>query len=152
MKKFCSFLHATSSIGCIILFILFAGNLLNNHSSFDSLKPLFIGFAICTIISKVTKHAADSFVQDSYRTHQNDYVRTHSDMMAQQNQHMIDEQNRQFMESSMRAMDDSMRATEEARLASTGIEFGGYNPDPNLNPSMHSMMDNFSNPNQFGMF
>ena len=47
-------------------------------------------------------------------------------------------------------------AAEDARLSSTGIEFGGYNPDPNLNPSMHSQQDSMTNMNSFnngsGMF
>lgn len=30
---------------------------------------------------------------------------------------------------------------DEARLAATGVEYGGYNPDLNLNPTMHHMVD-----------
>lgn len=40
----------------------------------------------------------------------------------------------------MRTTQEGMNAMEEARLAATGIEFGGYNPDPNLNPGMSFAM------------
>ena len=44
-------------------------------------------------------------------------------------------------EDMMRTMQIGINAAEEARLAATGIEFGGYNPDPNLNPGMSFAME-----------
>lgn len=38
-------------------------------------------------------------------------------------------------------MQQAQHADEMARMAATGIEFGGTNCDPNLNPGMSSMMD-----------
>ena len=52
------------------------------------------------------------------------------------------EEQRRFMEESIRASEESIRAAEEAQRMATGIEFGGYNSDPNLNPGMQNMMNN----------
>ena len=38
--------------------------------------------------------------------------------------------------------EQAQQADEMARMAATGIEFGGTNCDLNLNPGMSSMMDN----------
>lgn len=51
------------------------------------------------------------------------------------------EQRRLFMEQQMRETQITMEAQHEFIKASTGIEFGGYNPDLNLNPSMQQMVD-----------
>ena len=67
---------------------------------------------------------------------------------------MQDEQNQQLlrtsalaMQESQRAMHDALSALENARLDSTGIEFGGRNCDINLNPSMHFQQDAMLNAN-----
>ena len=49
----------------------------------------------------------------------------------------------QFMEQMQQDMQTAMNMA-------TGIEFGGANPDPNLNPGMQHMMDQMNNFNNFG--
>ena len=55
------------------------------------------------------------------------------------------------MEAAHYAADAAWRASEDARLAGTGIEFGGRNPDLNLNPGMASTMDSWSSSGYSGM-
>ena len=59
-------------------------------------------------------------------------------------QRMNDEANRQFMQQMQEDSDTAMKMA-------TGIEFGGYNCDPNLNPGMDYANDmSFSNDMGFG--
>lgn len=51
--------------------------------------------------------------------------------------------NQQFMEQMQQDM-------QTANNMATGVEFGGTNPDPNLNPGMQHMMDQMNNFNNFG--
>ena len=75
-----------------------------------------------------------------------DYDRYHEvmDMNAQAQQQFLQQQQEQFTQMQLQemqnwqeqAMQQTMRDMDNAMRMSTGIEFGGYNPDPNLNPGM----------------
>ncbi len=54
------------------------------------------------------------------------------------------EMSQRFMEQQMRETQITMDMQREAVKAATGIEFGGYNPDLNLNPGMHQLVDTTS--------
>ena len=140
MKKMMCAVHMISRVISVLLFILIAINMMNNHASVNAVTPFAIGFIICSAISSATQKAVHRASAELYYGMQNRQAQADAEAFGRQ---MADRQNQQ-------AMDNAMRAAEEARLAATGIEFGGYNPDPNLNPGMQSMQ-NFSN-HSCGMF
>ena len=144
MKKTMCAIHIISDVITVLLIIMVVINIAGGHTSVDQMKPLIIGFIICSAISGATKKAANRAAEDHYYRMQSHFMEMQNrqaQMDAEEAvRQMTDQQNRQ-------AMDDARRAAEDARLAATGIEFGGYNPDPNLNPGMQ----NFNN-NSFGMF
>lgn len=147
MRKMMCAVHMISGVVSVLFFILIAVNMLNSQASAKEMMPFAIGFIFCSAISNATKKAVDRAAEDLYYGMQSPFTeiqnrQAQADAEASMQQ-LTDRQNQQ-------AMNDAMHAAEEARLAATGIEFGGYNPDPNLNPGIQSMQ-NF-NDNSFGMF
>ena len=134
MKKFLAGLHIICNIISILFFICFALKTQNGHVNQNELVPYFIGFAVSGAIAGMTKGALRHVAEDLYDQTQRCTQITEQQMLNQQ-----------------QAMDTAMRAAEQARLQATGIEFGGYNPDPNLNPGMQSSMHGFGGSNASGM-
>ena len=59
-----------------------------------------------------------------------------------QNKTLQDDMRQQQLEEGQRlAVEQSRLSMEDARLASTGVEFGGYNSAPELNPMMELMIE-----------
>ena len=136
MKKFLAGLHIISDIICVGIIICLALKMQNGHVSQSEFIPYFISFMISGAISGVTRFPLRSIEEDVC-----DRSRKHYFNMVE-HQQMQDQQARYM----------TAQAVEQARLAATGIEFGGYNPDPNLNPGMSSSMQDFGCNNNFGMF
>ena len=70
---------------------------------------------------------------------------------------MNQEQQSQFVQEQMRLMNEQQQLlftqqmdNEMMHMMNTGIEFGGMNPDLNLNPSMNQMMEQMNHFNDFG--
>ena len=105
--------------------------------------------------SLVTKNAPKEASEKMYYEMRDTYaaVRNQQERENSQWQH---ENMEQAMENTRLAAEDAMRAADNARLDNTGIEFGGRNVDPNLNPSMNYQNDSMTNMNSFnngiGMF
>ena len=58
-----------------------------------------------------------------------------------QNKTLQDDMRQQLEEGQRLAVEQSRLSMEDARLASTGVEFGGYNSAPELNPMMELMIE-----------
>lgn len=147
MKKMIYVTYLFTGVIAILLFIAIAVNTMNNHSSVSEMTPLVTCMIICTLIHNATKKAVNHYANDDYRKMRADYLeyRNRQELSQMQQMDQINLQNQQ-------AQDAAARAAEDARLAATGIEFGGYNPDPNLNPGMQNQMQDFGQNNSFGMF
>ena len=153
MKKVAA--YYISGIVCIGCFAFLALTV-RNHSSFEAAMPIVVIMVISGIINNLTKHSVHEAARDLY----NDLCRTSDEERVRERQENIRrsmEIGQEMHAQAARQADEAARQTaEDARLSSTGIEFGGYNPDPNLNPSMHSQQDSMTNMNSFnngsGMF
>lgn len=161
MKKHVSAIYVISSVATLIAFALLAIRLFssNGQASFDELKYYFIPFLVFGAISGVTKRPAERNTEEVYYAVQALYEERqrqnwlNQEAARQQNQQMVDMQNQQMIDmQNQQAMEQAAQAAENARLAATGIEFGGYNPDPNLNPGMQSTLQDFGSNNSMGMF
>ena len=162
MKKFGKCVSALSTITGIILFIVMATR--SRNTAVKDMKPYLIGFAICVVISALTQFClklGSSGQQNTRHTDSwgaADHVGSFTD--KEWTRQVNEQQAQQFMQQNQQAVDDAVRAGEEARLAGTGVEFGGYNTDPNMNPGMSFFQDNqffqdnsfFSNNNGFNNF
>ena len=133
----------------VLLFVSFT-----NHGSLESSIPLIVVTVVCSMVHEMTKNAPKEASEKMYYEMRDTYaaVRNQQERENHQWQH---ENMEQAMENARLAAEDAMRAAENARLDNTGIEFGGRNADPNLNPSMHFQNDSM-NMNSFnngtGMF
>lgn len=134
----------------VLLFISFT-----NHGSVESSIPLIVVTITCSMVHELTKNAPKEASEKMYYEMRDTYaaVRNQQERENSQWQH---ENMEQAMENTRLAAEDAMRAADNARLDNTGIEFGGRNVDPNLNPSMNYQNDSMTNMNSFnngiGMF
>ena len=72
------------------------------------------------------------------------------DFQCMDNQRQMEWMNEQFrqmneMQQQQFMMEMHLQQAEMARLMSTGIEFGGFNPDINLNPGQQMMQNDIMN-------
>lgn len=76
---------------------------------------------------------------------------THEQMMQAENLSMQEQQH--FLAEQIQNLDQqqlqNLQAMETFQNMSTGFEFGGWNPDPNLNPGMQHDMDQMNHFNDF---
>ena len=152
MKRFFAGLHVICNVISVLIFVFLIIKTQNGHMSQNEITPYIIGFVVSGVISGLTKSALHHVSEEVYYKTQQDFMRImeHQQMQDTLNQQMLNQQTIDMQ--NQLAIDNAMRAAEDARLAATGIEFGGYNPDPNLNPGMSSTMQDFGCNNSFGMF
>ena len=155
MKKFGTVIYVVSGITGVLCFIGFAIQVVGNHGAPGPLlAPCFIGFGISALINGAAKSSFRRASEESFYELQQQFMAIADEQERREMENQTAQQaefSRWCTEESLRASEEAMRAAEEARLAATGIEFGGYNPDPNLNPGMQSAMHDFSS-QSFGMF
>ena len=60
-------------------------------------------------------------------------------------QRVAAENTQRCSEQAINMAQQTVRDLEEARVAATGFEFGGYNPDPNLNPMLQQIIAEANN-------
>ncbi len=147
MKKVA--VHYISGILAVVCFVIFA---VSAHSgkTIEQCAPLMVVFLICSVIHNMTRHAQRQAARELYNQMRNSYETVHS--QTEERVGLTDVQHLetwQTAENARLAAEDAMRAAENARLDNTGIEFGGRNTDPNLNPSMHFEQDSMMNTNFF---
>ena len=141
MKKVA--VHYISGILAVVCFVIFA---VSAHSgkTIEQCAPLMVVFLICSVIHNMTRHAQRQAARELYN--QMVHSQTEERVGLTDVQHS---ETWQTAENARLAAEDAMRAAENARLDNTGIEFGGRNTDPNLNPSMHFEQDSMMNMNFF---
>ena len=140
-----------SAVSFLLMFLSF-----RNSGPNESFAPLLVVFLISAVISNLTKHSVHQVKEEMYRDMRQTYEAVHMQQAQENIQRILEITQDMQDEAARQAADDAMRAAETARLQNTGIEFGGYNPDPNLNPGMHFQQDSMMNMNSFnngsGMF
>lgn len=114
---------------------------------------------LITYFSKSQKKSANyskrQFNQSDYQSvlqylYEQDQI-THEQMMQTENLSMQEQQ--RFLAEQIQNLNQqqlqNLQAMETFQNMSTGFEFGGWNPDPNLNPGMQHDMDQMNHFNDF---
>ena len=114
---------------------------------------------LITYFSKSSKKSANyskrQFNQSDYQSvlqylYEQDQI-THEQMMQAENLSMQEQQ--RFLAEQIQNLNQqqlqNLQAMETFQNMSTGFEFGGWNPDPNLNPGMQHDMDQMNHFNDF---
>lgn len=114
---------------------------------------------LITYFSKSQKKSANyskqQFNQSDYQSvlqylYEQDQI-THEQMMQAENLSMQEQQ--RFLAEQIQNLNQqqlqNLQAMETFQNMSTGFEFGGWNPDPNLNPGMQHDMDQMNHFNDF---
>lgn len=132
---------------------------------------IFVLVIICAIINIIYRVNKKSQIENTKKTNLMYYAKSFQEHNLITQQQLTDMQNMnlQQLQMEMNRITESLKqqmnqmeidhqqqmqqqVREDAINAATGIEFGGVNPDINLNPGLQNQLNELNNINDFGSF
>lgn len=124
---------------------------------------IFVLVIICAIINIIYRVNKKSQIENTKKTNLMYYAKsfqehnliTQQQLTDMQNMNLQQQQMQQQMQQQVQQQVQQQmqqQVHEDAINAATGIEFGGVNPDINLNPGLQNQLNELNNINDFGSF